>query len=271
MNDHVRSFALSVLGVGLALAALAAAAPQAYQDWRWANEGNRSEFADFEQFLAAHNWIAGKLRENPSLANRQDFLNDNRELKVFLNAHPFVQSALRKDPAGFMRREQGFEQWERQRAAASDNPERSAVAEFDQFLSNHPWIAKQLKEGPARANDKDFSSDNRELAQFLNAHPFVQSALRRDPDGFMRRVRNFENYGMFEDDSAMQSDLADLDQFMANHPWIARKLREKPSLANDGDFLNGDPELRDFLNAHPALREAFREHPRAVMNRERAF
>ena len=157
------------------------------------------------------------------------------------------------------------------RAAASDNPERSAVAEFDQFLSNHPWIAKQLKEGPARANDKDFSSDNRELAQFLNAHPFVQSALRRDPDGFMRRVRNFENYGMFEDDSAMQSDLADLDQFMANHPWIARKLREKPSLANDGDFLNGDPELRDFLNAHPALREAFREHPRAVMNRERAF
>ncbi|PYV24298.1 MAG: hypothetical protein DMG24_11895, partial [Acidobacteria bacterium] len=87
----------------------------------------------------------------------------------------------------------------------------------------------------------------------------------------MRRVRNFENYGMFEDDSAMQSDLADLDQFMANHPWIARKLREKPSLANDGDFLNGDPELRDFLNAHPALREAFREHPRAVMNRERAF
>ena len=45
----------------------------------------------------------------PSLANDKDFLHDNSELAHFLNAHPYVQSALREDPVGFMQRVRDFE------------------------------------------------------------------------------------------------------------------------------------------------------------------
>ena len=67
--------------------------------------------------------------------------------------------------------------------AASSGASDASVAEFDQFLSNHSWVAKKLKEKPSLANDKDFLNDNSELAHFLKAHPYVQSALREDPVG----------------------------------------------------------------------------------------
>jgi hypothetical protein len=111
--------------------------------WQYENENTREEFRSFEQFLSSHPWIAEKLRKDPTLANNSDFLNDNKELRNFLNAHPFVQADLRQDPCAFMQREQEFERWERERVAASSAANDASVAEFDQFLSNHPWIAKR--------------------------------------------------------------------------------------------------------------------------------
>jgi len=64
--------------------------------------------------------------------------------------------------------------------------------------------------------------------------------------------------------------MAEFDQFLSNHPWIAKKLREKPSLANDRDFLHDNPELADYLSAHPVLQREFRSNPRGAMNRASA-
>jgi len=221
----------------------------------------------FEQFLSSHPWIGEKLRKHPTPANDNDFLNDNKELRNFLNAHPFVQADLKQEPRAFMQREQEFERWEREQVVASRDAHDASVAEFDPFLSNHPWIAKKLKEKPSLANDKDFLNDNSELAHFLNAHPYVQSALREDPVGFMQRVRDFEIYRSYYNDEAMRGQLAEFDQFLANHPWIAKKLRENPSRANDQDFLHDNPQLRDYLSAHPVLQQEFRSNPQRVMNR----
>ena len=149
--------------------------------WQYENESTREEFRSFEQFLSSRPWIAEKLRKDPTLANNSDFLNDNKELRNFLNAHPFVQADLKQDPRAFMQGEQEFERWERERVTASSDANDASVAEFDQFLSNHPWIAKKLKEKPPLANDKDFLHDNSELAHFLNAHmcspPCVRTRL----------------------------------------------------------------------------------------------
>ena len=258
---------LALLGLGVSAAA---PSPRA---WQYDNENTREEFRSFEQFLSSHAWIAEKLRKNPALANDGDFLNDNKELRNFLNAHPFVQADLKQNPRAFMQREQEFERWDRERATTSSDPRDAAVAEFDQFLSNHSWIAKKLKEKPSLANDKDFLKDNSQLPDFLNAHPYVQSALREDPVGFMQRVRDFEmngasyNNGSSYNDGAMNAQLAEFEQFLGNHSWIAKKLREKPSLANDKDFLHDNPELRDYLSAHPTLQQAFRSDPQAIMDR----
>ena len=252
------------------LGLVASGAPGAPWRWQYDTENTREEFRSFDQFLSSHPWIAEKLRKDPTLANNNDFLNDNKELRNFLNAHPFVQADLKQDPRAFMRREQESERREREQAAADSDPRYAGVAEFDQFLSNHSWIAKKLKEKPSLANDKDFLNDNSELPHFLNAHPYVQSALREDPTGFMQRMRDFEIYGSYYDNEAMRGQLAEFDQFLANHPWIAKKLREKPSLVRDQDFLHDNPELRDYLSAHPALQEEFRSNPRGVMNRASA-
>jgi len=56
-------------------------------------------------------------------------------------------------------------------------------------------------------------------------------------------------------------------EFLTNHPWIANKLWEKPSRANDKDFLDGNKELRFWLQDHPRVREEFREDARAFMAR----
>ena len=255
------SIFLAILGLGGSCAA------RGPWQWQFENDNTREEFRSFEQFLSSHPWIAEKLRKDPTLANSGDFLSDNKELGSFLNAHPFVQADLKQNPRAFMLREQEFERWEREQVAASSDPRDASVAEFDQFLSNHPWIAKKLKEKPSLANDKDFLSDNSELPHFLNARPYVQSALREDPVRFMQRLRDFEIYGSYYNNEAMRGQLAEFDVFLANHPWISKKLREKPSLANNQDFLHDNPELRDYLSAHPVLQQEFRSNPRGVMNR----
>jgi hypothetical protein len=59
----------------------------------------------------------------------------------------------------------------------NDTAARQEMQAFQQFLKDHPWIAKKLRENPSRANDKDFLNGNPELPGFLNAHPFIARAL----------------------------------------------------------------------------------------------
>ena len=59
-----------------------------------------------------------------------------------------------------------------------------------------------------------------------------------------KRVHDFEIYGSYYNNEAMRGQLAESTSFSANHPWVVTKLREKPSLANDQDFLHDNPELR---------------------------
>jgi hypothetical protein len=236
-------------------------------DWRSAVQ--RHEMRDFHEFLTAHPWIANKLRENPSLANNERFLRENPELPQFLAAHPFVQSSFQADPNGTMSRVQRGD-W-----LFRHNPtDYREMEDFQEFLTNHPWIAGKLRENPSRANDRDFLRDNHELPAFLNAHPYVQDQFRADPNGFMERAQEFAAGGAPEEAyRRSDSEYAALRVFMENHRWIANKLRENPSRANNGDFLRDNRELRDFLESHPYLREQFQHDPartidRAVRSRE---
>ena len=70
----------------------------------------------------------------------------------------------------------------------NDEAMRGQLAEFDQFLANHPWIAKKLRENPSRANDQDFLHDNPELRDYLSAHPALQEEFRSNPRGVMNRA-----------------------------------------------------------------------------------
>lgn|SRR5581483_5783805 len=154
----------------------------------WNAPGNQlqmQETQDWVRFMNEHPWIANKLRQNPSLATSRDFLNGNRPLAQFLDAHPYVQSQFRADPNGFMGRAQAYAAGQTQSAFDPHAPDYESL---NLFMQNHKWIANQLKEKPSRATSADFLNENRELRDFLQAHPYLQEQFRQDARATLNRA-----------------------------------------------------------------------------------
>jgi len=253
MNRVTAQLAVSIFVVVFLAAGLRELRAQAID---WTNPVVIQEMQSFKQFLANHPWIAGKLRENPSLANDQGFLRRSPELPQFLNAHPFIQSNFKIDASDVMSRVQQGD---------LNSPNNSVgdqeMRNFKHFLSIHPWINGKLGEKPALANDKGFLRGNRVLEEFLNSHPSVQAQLRADPSGFMQRVQALAEAQPGADDPHA-ADFDALKLFLQNHKWIADQLKEDPTRANDKGFLNKSKELREFLEAHPYLQDQFKQDAR---------
>lgn len=154
----------------------------------------------------------------------------------------------------------------------NQEPPRRALAEFDQFLNHHPWIARKLWQKPSRANSKDFQGDNPELKYWLENHPWAGNQLRIDARGFMDRERDFERndgryasydqYGPWNSE-ATQAQMAQFSQFLDDNPGLARQLAHNPAQLNDPDYIHHHKELRDFLRSHPAVRDALSRNPSA--------
>jgi hypothetical protein len=64
--------------------------------------------ASFGEFLGAHANISEQLSKDPSLAKRDDYLQDHPELRNYLDAHPEVRQDLMTDPQNFMKSAQQF-------------------------------------------------------------------------------------------------------------------------------------------------------------------
>src|SRR2546427_12388268 len=68
-----------------------------------------------------------------------------------------------------------------------------------------------------------------------------------------------------------RQQVATFDQFLDSHPQIAQQLQANPSLINNAEFLEGQPQLQAFLTSHPELSEELRENPSFFMKRENHF
>lgn len=55
------------------------------------------DYESLNLFMQNHKWIANQLKEKPSRATSSDFLNENKELRDFLQAHPYLQDQFRQD------------------------------------------------------------------------------------------------------------------------------------------------------------------------------
>jgi hypothetical protein len=252
-------FVMPILAVVLFVAGLAELRSQSID---WSNPVALQEMQGFQLFLTNHPWIAGKLRDDPSLANNAGFLRRSPELPQFLNAHPFVQASFKTDAKDVMSRAQQGDGTSRNSAANYQE-----MQDFQLFLTNHPWIGGKLRENPSLANDKGFLRGSHELPEFLNSHPYVQAQFRADAGGFMQRAQAFAaEASQHGADDPHAADYESLRMFMQNHQWIADKLKEDPSRATNKGFLNESKELRQFLEAHPFLQDQFKQDARHTLD-----
>lgn len=236
--------------------------------------------AIMDQFLDSHQNVERQIAANPSLLNDQNFLNDNRELRDYLNSHPQVWDAIQKNPAQFMQMEARFEGSPADRAAdngdrfngnpnpgRNPNPDltRGEVASMDQFLDQNPKIENQLEANPSLINNPKYLNDNPQLRAYLSAHPQVREEFTENPSYFMQREDQFDRAGNGS------TNVATMDAYLDKHPDVARDLNAYPARINDSDYLAHHKDLDNFLRKHPELREQFSHNPSAFMHQESSF
>jgi len=150
---------------------------------QWTADTDRYELRAFAEFLTNHPWIANKLWEKPSRANDKDFLEDNKELRFWLQDHPRAREEFREDARAFMTRVGDSERygWKGSDHRRDWDDE---AASFDRFLDSHPRVAQDLRRNPSLANNGEYLEDHPELREFLRNHPGLREELRVNPRAF---------------------------------------------------------------------------------------
>lgn len=194
-----------------------------------------------------------------------------------------------------------------QTAPAQNNPDitRTELANFDQFLDNHPETAEQLHKNPALVDDKDFLRSHTELQEFLEQHPGVREELRENPDQFMHREQRYDRREDADRDRQQDRDLdrdrqqnqnSDRQQNQNDNDRQQDVDRDRDQSRNNQDLdrdrdqnrsndvdrdRQGDNQRRDgdvnrrelssfdsFLDSHPEIAEQLRKDPSLVNNRK---
>jgi len=60
---------------------------------------------------------------------------------------------------------------------------------------------------------------------------------------------------------ASREELANLDRFLDNHPILEQELGSNPSLVNDPEYVQREPDLQIFLSHHPAVKAELQKDP----------
>jgi len=240
---------------------------------------NRQQLAAFDQFLDSHPELAQQIRKDPSLVNREEFVENHPDLQRYLQDHPGVREELAENPNAVMHQELRFDRREdRDQDRDGDRDRdinRQELGNMDRFMDSHPEIAEQLRKDPSLVNNKRFVASHPALQEFLAQHPGVREEYKENPNAFMNREERFDRredarQGM-PDSDVNHRELANMDRFMDSHPEIAEQLRKNPALVNNKEFVRGHPALQEFLTQHPSAREEYKENPAGFMNQEQRF
>jgi hypothetical protein len=159
-----------------------------------------------------------------------------------------------------------------QSSGAADRS-REELANFDQFLANHPILERELESNPSLVNDSNYVQSEPDLQIFLSHHPNVKAELERDP-GYLERHKNPDTSATSRarvssgNASLRQADAERMDQFLSAHHDVAQQLKENPALIDDSTFLGQHQDLQTFLNENPRVWEEVAQNPRYLTQHE---
>jgi phage-related protein len=233
-------------------------------------DATRIELGVLDRFFDNHPELAEQIRQNPSLVNNEEFVENHADLQQFLQNHPEIREEFSENPNRFMQQEQRFDR--REDPDRDRDVTRGELVNMDRFLDSHPELAEQLRKNPSLVNNEEFVENHPALQQFLAQHPGVREEVRENPSGFMQQEQRFDRReDLHRDRDVTRGELDNMDRFLDSHPEIAEQLHKNPSLVNNKEFVEDHPALGQFLQEHPGVREEFRENPAAFMQQEQRF
>src|ERR1700735_281435 len=153
---------------------------------------DRKDLADFDRFLERHREIAEQVRKDPSLLDKQQFVQNHPALQGFLQDNPGVRDQLKQDPNAFMRQE---DQFGHSGNGGYHDAMHDHMADFGGFLGGHPDIQRDLSRDPSVVKDHDYVEKHAELNSYLNAHPDVRNDLVANPQSFVKGAQQYSNNG----------------------------------------------------------------------------
>ena len=112
------------------------------------------------------------------------------------------------------------------------------------------------------------------MQEFLANHPGVREEYKENPTAFMRQEQRFDrrqDSGMHRDSDVTRGELSSFHEFLQGHNNIAGDLSEKPSLANNHEYLENHSALRDYLQANPKVHEELGENPQSFVKSAQHF
>jgi hypothetical protein len=230
-------------------------------------DATRQELANFNQFLDSHPEVASDIRKDPSLVNKDDFVNRHPALQTYLQDHPAVRQQIKDDPNAFMRQEARYDRREDDRDRDRDI-NRQELARFDQFLDTHRETAEQLRKDPSLVDNEEFVRNHPALQSYLREHPELRAQLKQDPNAFMHWEDRYDRGQDDRDRDIHRQELARFNQFLDSHREVADQLRKDPSLVDNQEYVRNHPELQTYLQEHPELSAQLKQDPNAFMHQE---
>jgi len=161
---------------------------------------NRQELASFDRFLDSHRETAERLRKDPSLVDKQDFVKSHPALQTYLQDHPAVREEIKENPNAFMQEEARYDHHEdalnrdrREDGLNRDMDRDTMHRHFGEFLGDHSDIAQRLSKDPSLVKNQEFIESHPELKEYLSAHPEVKQELTTNPQSFVKSSQQFTN------------------------------------------------------------------------------
>src|SRR5260370_1190099 len=164
--------------------------PPQYQD----NDTTRQEVAAMDSFLDSHPEIAEQLRQDPSLINNREWVENHPALQEYLQTHPEVREEFKENPNAFMQAENRYDRREIDRDRderigtgnrMGDPDGRGELTSFGQFLGSHSNVAAELSRDPSLINNKEYLTNHPDLENYLKAHPAMSQQLAANPQAVM--------------------------------------------------------------------------------------
>jgi hypothetical protein len=150
-------------------------------------------------------------------------------------------------------------------ARLSEREQRS----WDNYLEDHPQIARDLSHDPELINDARFVHDRRSLDDWLHEHPAAARVIQASPREYI--PRGGVTASRYDYEPPTVEDIQSFERYLDRNWEVAEELYRNPQLINEAGYVHARPSLNDWLDDHPRAARAIQAEPERFLWRQRAL